>query len=99
MTRLARAALHFTAALQFALAGGCLFYLAVFLIGGSTNDELGLSKALQMPFIVVCAIGAGLLTYGGIRTWRMDRRWWWPAVVAVLGIPVLFVVLFAISGT
>jgi drug/metabolite transporter (DMT)-like permease len=52
-----------------------------------------------MPFIASLAIGAGLLTYGGIRTWRMDRRWWWPAVVAVLGVPLLFLMLFVASGT
>ena len=98
MTRPGRLTLYVTAVLQFVLAAGCLFWLAVFLIGGSTNDELGLSHALQVPFTVTFALGTCLFAYGGLRTWRMASRWWWPLVAAVLGTPLLFVALFVISG-
>jgi len=98
MTRPGRLTLYIIAVLQFVLAAGCLFCLAVFLIGGSTNDELGLSHALQVPFTVTVALGTCLFAYGGLRTWRMASRWWWPLVAAVLT-PLLFIVLFVISGT
>ena len=98
MTRPGRPTLYVTAVLQFVLAAGCLFCLTVFLIGGSTNDELGLSHALQVPFTVTFALGTCLFVYGGLRTWRMASRWWWPLVAAVLT-PLLFIVLFVISGT
>jgi len=98
MTRPGRLTLYVTAVLQFVLAAGCLFWLAVFLIGGSTNDELGLSHALQVPFTVTFALGTCLFAYGGLRTWRMASRRWWPLVAAVLGTPLLFVALFVISG-
>ena len=98
MTRPGRPTLYVTAVLQFVLAAGCLFCLTVFLIGGSTNDELGLSHALQVPFTVTFALGTCLFVYGGIRTWRVASRWWWPLVAAVLGTPLVFIVLFVISG-
>jgi len=98
MTQPGRATTYVAAVLQFVLAAGCLFYLMVFLIGGSTNDELGLSRALQMPFIVTFVLGACLFTYGGLRTWRRASRWWWPLVAAVVGIPLVFIVFFVVSG-
>src|SRR2546423_11911957 len=96
MTRPGRLTLYVTAVLQFVLAAGCLFCLAVFLIGGSTNDELGLSHALQVPFTVTVALGTCLFAYGGLSTWSIASRRWWPPVASVVT-PLLFVVLDVIS--
>ncbi len=98
MTRPDRPTLYVIAVLQFVLAAACFFCLAVLLIGGSTDDELGLSRALQMPFTVTFALGTCLFAYGGLRTWRMASRWWWPLVAAVLGTPLVFIVSFVISA-
>jgi hypothetical protein len=94
MTPPGRAFFYVAAVLQFLLASGCLCCFGVFLMGGSMNVELGLSPALQMPFIATFALGVCLFTYGGIRTWRRGSRWWWPLLAAVVGIPLVFLLLF-----
>jgi hypothetical protein len=83
------------ALLQFALALPCAFYALLFLLlPPHGQDELGLSRSIEPALAASATTATVLLTYGGALAWRATQRWWVPGLLALLGTPVLLVVLF-----
>ena len=83
------------ALVQFALALPCALYAVLFLLFPPPGqDELGLTPSMNPAIGGSTAVATVLLVYGGWLAWRAAERWWVPGVLAILGTPVLFAVLF-----
>ena len=82
------------AGIQFALAFVCALFALASLQAPPVHDELGLAPSADSAFEWSCAFAAVLLAYGGLRAWRLAARWWLPGLIAIVGVPVLFLVIW-----